>query len=255
MDAVGNTTAAALRSSNENWIDLFGYGTSGWNNGYIDFMPYSYVNTPANYIAEDLTGEYANADWGVYNSISGGGSQAGVWRTPTYDEWNYLLNERTNAANLKSLATIVKSYGEEYPGMIILPDDFQLPSECSGCEFNTGYAASHYAGFSTNEYTLEQWGYMEAAGAVFLPATGFRYSTSYYFGSYNYIGIYWTATTYDDEYAYYMGFADAGSSSSSRAWISLNHSDSEAYIGYDYGNKVNGHAIRLVRNVLPSDED
>ena len=248
-------TTTVQRQNSGYLIDLMPYGTSNWADGDYDYYQPYLVATATEYCKHSMTGDYANADWGVYNSISGGGSQAGVWRTPTYDEWNYLLNERTNAANLKSLATIVKSYGEEYPGMIILPDDFQLPSECSGCEFNTGYAASHYAGFSTNEYTLEQWGYMEAAGAVFLPATGFRYSTSYYFGSYNYIGIYWTATTYDDEYAYYMGFADAGSSSSSRAWISLNHSDSEAYIGYDYGNKVNGHAIRLVRNAPSGDVD
>ena len=30
----------------------------------------------------NLTGKYADADWGVYNAVSNGGKKAGLWTVP-----------------------------------------------------------------------------------------------------------------------------------------------------------------------------
>lgn len=49
---------------------------------------------------------YANYDWGIYNPISNGGNQAGLWRTLTQDEWTYLLEHHT-----KQMTTINDVYG------------------------------------------------------------------------------------------------------------------------------------------------
>ena len=82
-----------ISSTYAGWIDLFGWGTSGYNGKF----PYMTSTEPTNYGngSSDITG--TNYDWGVYNKISNGGNQAGFWRTLTYIEWNYLINSRINA--------------------------------------------------------------------------------------------------------------------------------------------------------------
>ena len=108
----------------------------------------------------NLTGTSANYDWGVYNAISNAGNQAGQWRTLSMEEWDYLFNTRENAQFLWSQGTV-----NGVVGMIILPDDFQKPSDISWT-----YQANN--NWTTNTYTTEQWATLEALGAVFLPASG-----------------------------------------------------------------------------------
>ena len=55
--------------------DLFGWGTSGWNSGANAYQPWATSETNSDYYpggsaSNDLTGDYANADWGVDNKIS-----------------------------------------------------------------------------------------------------------------------------------------------------------------------------------------
>ena len=70
---------ALISPTYSGWIDLFGYGTSGWNSGANEYQPYSTNDNPDDYLlgydALNLTGEYAKADWGVYNKISNGGNK------------------------------------------------------------------------------------------------------------------------------------------------------------------------------------
>ena len=143
------------------WLDLFGWGTSGYNScsplTYLPDATYGDGNL-------DIAGTYY--DWGVYNAISNGGNKVGLWRTLTESEWEYLTLNRANAANLWSLARV-----NNIDGLLILPDDWSLPS---GLSFSP---QQQYP--SHNAYTLEQWQQMENAGAVFLPAEGYRsYNTS-----------------------------------------------------------------------------
>ncbi len=165
------------------WIDLFGYGTSGWDGGAGRFMPYETTTNDAEYTeatdGNDLTEFYANGDWGFYNPIINGGNQTGMWRTLTYTEWTYLLFQRPNAANLKGMATVAST-----PGYVILPDNWQCPAshtfECT----DTSY--------TINVYSAADWVDMENAGAVFLPAAGSRTSsTTSNIGT---IGNYWSSS-------------------------------------------------------------
>ena len=48
--------------------------------------------------SNDIAG--TNYDWGVYNKISNGGNQAGMWRTLTSSEWNHLISGRAQANRL-----------------------------------------------------------------------------------------------------------------------------------------------------------
>ena len=194
----GNTSQTTTR-------DLFGWGTSGWDNGNVYYQPYDTQNngnssqgygygpTDGTSYTYDLTGTYANADWGVYNSISNGGGQAGQWRTLTKDEWVYVFEGRSGASSKYGHG---KVNGQN--GMILLPDEWTLPSGLSFTPGNSSWA---------NDYTTEQWEQMEQNGAVFLPAAGYRNGTSV--GGVGSLGYYWSASCNGSDLAYLVDFDDS----------------------------------------------
>ena len=124
-------------------------------------------------------------DWGKY--VEGG------WRTLTADEWHFLLFERTDAGNKWAKGTVIDMHG-----LLLLPDKWELPS---GCTFTAGNN-----GWDVNGYTTDQWEQMEAAGAVFLPAEGFRWGEMSY--GFNCEGLYWSSTTKDKGCPFTMHFDD-----------------------------------------------
>ena len=154
-----------VATSTGKWIDMFGWGTSGWNSGANAYQPCSASTEARDYYpggsySNDLTGSYANADWGVYNRISNGGNQAGLWRTLTSSEWNYLISGRAQANLLMGQGSV-----NNVNGLILLPDGWETPSSV---KFT-------YAGdYSTNTYSLDEWEVMQSYGAVFLPDAGCR---------------------------------------------------------------------------------
>ena len=122
-----------------------------------------------------------------------------MWRTLTYDEWDYLFNTRANASSKYGVGMV-----NGINGMIVLPDDFTLPV---GLTFNAGKASSDgYQYYQTkNNYSAAEWARMEACGALFLPAAGWRGGSGVsYVGNY---GTYWSSTPGGDtDYAYYRDF-------------------------------------------------
>ena len=200
-------------SSYNGWIDLFGWGTSGWESGAVCYQPWSTSLTNSDYYpggsyTNSLTGAYANADWGVYNEISE--DAPGTWRTLTSDEWEYLFHGRANYAGLFGLGTV-----NGVQGTIILPDNWEsvkpsgltfTPSTSNGLSWQGDYYRnSNGTNYSDNTYTLEQWEKkMETAGAVFLPAAGGRYGMTVLDAGSG--GNYWSSTQYDSDYAYYLDF-------------------------------------------------
>lgn len=135
----------------DGWIDVFGYGTSG----YMGCQPYESSTYDSQYPKGSIAG--TNYDWGVYNPISNGGNKEGLWRTMTDEEWTYLLGKRPNATKLNIAGTV---NGKE--GMILLPDDFyekrvRIPID------------STPDNYSTNSYSGDTWKALEEAGAVFRP--------------------------------------------------------------------------------------
>lgn len=179
-----------ISPSYDGWIEFFSWGTSGWNSGAIAYMPYSTNELNSDFLIggnyqNDMTGEYSNADWGVYNAISNGGNRSGMWRTLTEMEWNYLFFERNNATEKFGWANIAENIDWEhnYRGLVILPDTWTLPD---GLTFKNA-SENH-----VNEYTLPEWRKMEAAGAIFLPAAGNR-GTDRMYGVWS-TGLYWAAT-------------------------------------------------------------
>lgn len=184
------------KKDDQDLLTYFAFGTSGWNSGANEYQPYSISTEPSDYYVggsweNGLTGDYANADWGIYNAILNGGNRAGLWRVLTMDEWWYIFAGRENADQLFSMGTIkwTDSWDNTtytYKGVIILPDNWVLPQ---GAKFRAAtddamiYEESDKmyrnmnldlpAVYERNNYTREQWEVMEDAGAVFLPALGY----------------------------------------------------------------------------------
>jgi hypothetical protein len=142
---------ANISETYPDWIDLFGWGTSGWNSrpteGYTDeifYQPWSISQTSLKYCPAgrhdvSLTDGYADADWAYHNAISNGGNVVHKWRTMTSSEWEYLIHAtnhnqasgRPDAANKRGIGKV-----NGVCGMILLPDSWTLPSAqafCSSC--------------------------------------------------------------------------------------------------------------------------
>jgi hypothetical protein len=180
-----------ISSTYDGWIDLFGWGTSGYN----DKQPYMTSDTDYDYGdgTNDLTG--TNYDWGAYASISNGGNMD--WRTLSAAEWDYLLQTRDGAASKHGNATVAGSN----KGLVLLPDKWQLPEGLSFTADPTDW--------TTNTYTAEQWAEMEAAGAVFLPASGNRGNNGTIYNiTTNCRGFYWTASASDENRASFLDFRE-----------------------------------------------
>ena len=185
---MGNVYVGSTKSNNkyisstyDGWIDLFGWGTSGYhysgdyNNKY--YLPYDtsysscmprynyYGYGPSPSVTElDLIKGSAHYDWGVHNAISNGGNAMRQWRTLTINEWQYLLNTRGGTYDAKFCMATVNGV----KGMILFPDNYAQP---------TGIPAPSQINRIVDYldvFSSSQWDSMESAGCVFLPAAGSR---------------------------------------------------------------------------------
>ena len=204
LDYIGDANSNCSSTYN-GWLDLFGWGTG---------------NNPLNLSQED--NDYRTfVDWGT-NKI--GNDAPNTWRTLTYEEWYSLLHRR-------DLCGVAQVNGVN--GLILLPDNWTCPS---GVSFKSGFHSTHgveyYADYQT--FTAEQWSKMEAAGAVFLPATGERY-----YGNVRDVqkcGGYWSATGY-------AGFEDWKMFAAYCLYFSSDNASAD--INPPYG----GQSVRLVKDL------
>lgn len=171
-------------------IDLFGFSSPN-----AKVAPWG-ISTSTN------SNKYSSSGFEDWGKNIGNGN---LWRTLTSSEWDYILNSRENASNLKGIARInLNDDGTQYVnGLILLPDNWTLPS---GVTFKSGLSSTRstqaYSDYQT--ITLANWQKMEAAGAVFLPATGYR--NGILVEDSEYIGTYWSATRYNNSTVYYLNF-------------------------------------------------
>lgn len=197
------------------WIDLFGWGTSGWDCGNTYYHPWDNENDievvddevvdggklygpPGCY---DLTGEYAYSDWGRYNTISNSDAN---WRTLTIDEWAYVFTMRRTHCGIRFATAIIRGENAQCTcGIILLPDDW---SESYYMLYETDDGSASY---ENNLIDITDWNNMEAHGAVFLPLTGYRTGDNYCYHS---DGSYWSASCIhgDNSRAYCVYFDENG---------------------------------------------
>lgn len=178
-DATANTAVGNNVVTTAGTVDLF-----GWVGENSELAAYGINNSTNDSDYGNTTDEALKSDWAA--------SLGGDWMTLTSGQWKYILSDRTNAS---------QKYGHgkvgDQNGLIILPDAFVVPA---GLSFTAG--SSEWE----NSYITDQWDQMEANGAVFLPAAGFRKGTTVnYAGS---RGYYWSSTSNesDADRAYGMNF-------------------------------------------------
>ncbi len=181
-DDMGNFGGNVVGSDNVNaskrydgWIDLFGWGTSG----YKGKKPYM-TSVVANDYGDDDNAEM-NFDWGVYNKISNGVDE-NKWRTLTHEEWDYLFYERPRFYYLYALGTV-----NDVKGLIVLPDNWSMLESPKFI---------YHGSYAENVYSVDEWLEMESKGAVFFPAAGCRAEGKIVNVTND--GFYWSKTTMGD---------------------------------------------------------
>ena len=209
-----------ISSTYNGWIDLFGWGTSGYNHGANCYQPWSTSQTYSDYYVYgsytyNLYDQTGQADWG-YNPISNGGNQENQWRTLTQPEWDYVFNIRTTTSGIRYAKANVNNVN----GIILLPDDW------SSSTYSLSNTNTYNDSFSSNTITASQWATLESAGAVFLPAAGYRVGTSV--SSVGSLGYYWSAS-YNNPAGTYVVFF------------------SGSYLETGGSERYNGFSVRLAR--------
>jgi hypothetical protein len=200
--------------------DLFCWSTA--NNHYGVSTYYYYDDEEA---APYFKGDFA--DWGENSALIA--DLGAGWSTLSKDEWNYLLNERENAAQLKSFSTITIDEENKVKGLVILPDEWNAPDGVLLGE----------------EMTVEQWATIEQTGAVFLPVTGHLWvwkdeqgNNQASVNGLDVIGNYWTSTPSSEETGLYA--------------CALNF-NTEVEPGAEIERRL-GCAVRLVKEVKLADK-
>ena len=198
----------------DSWIDLFAWST---HEGHSYFGVS--IDTAANYYSGRFN------DWGCKRI---GKDASNTWRTLTYNEWWFLLSGRKNCNLLKGCANVMG-----VNGLILLPDDWQDPE---GVSFKPGFYFDESnpelepkSGYGAHQFIDDvEWKALEHAGAIFLPAAGYRISRDV--GNVQNNGFYWSSTPNEANTAYYAFFSSQQAESRTRE---RNHA----------------HSVRLVRDV------
>ena len=171
--------------------DLFGWGTSGYNDKY----PYMTIASAGSYYSSSMVDDGANYDWGVYHSASGsstnkitnGGNYS--WRLFTAEEWAYIIARqgrvwtRSDYNEIKDLFASSTVMGVK--GLILFPDNWD-----GSLDTSIKYGNASDAGYDKTICDAEKWAKFEEAGCVFLPAAHARSGVS--MGSLNQ-GHYWAS--------------------------------------------------------------
>jgi hypothetical protein len=194
-------------------VDLFGWSTAA--------TYYGIHNSVSEY-----TGDFV--DWGKLAISNGGNTANSDWRMLTNDEWNCLFYTRTasTVAGTSNARFAKAKLFDTTHGIILFPDNYTHPE---GITVPIGINKTDNTSWSANQYTAAEWAKMEAAGAVFLPAAGYRYNTLVY--NLNF-GYYWSSSPYNASDAKYVQIYSTGLS-----------------CGYPAKHHF-GYSVRLVHDVV-----
>ena len=204
-------------------------------------------------------------DWGC--AFSETSPEGGNWRTLTIDEWNYLFNGRSQQKRFLKVCLKLSNSNEETPfavqGILLFPDDYVEPTGLNRTiTYNSNTSASSGSGYDlvdaptgSNKWTdaklhtdpTSNSYKMLAAGAVFLPAAGYRISNTYYqYYCHAQAAYLSSASYYRDAYGYYW-------SSTSGAYNEFSHTSRAFYFDRStvgetssYMGRENGMCVRLV---------
>ena len=186
---------------------------------------------------------YDGTDWGC--ALTGEGNDH--WRTLTYEEWDYLLNNTSRGSRrfLKgrfqvSITRDGVTYNTYMSGMFIAPDGYTGNIAANSWNKLSTYGHSTMTAARTNKLFND--------GCVFLPAVGYR-NDSYYYDYNCYTstsdfiqGCYWTATGLTQQ---------PNSSSTPQAHAMKFDKTTNGYGNESYPTRDLGMCVRLVWDAYP----
>lgn len=196
------------------YIDLFGWGAWGVGNNPTNSSTSSGAYNWTNDIKESFK----------INNFTG-------WRTPTKDEWDFMLNGRTVVNGKRYIKTTCHGV----LGILVFPDVFVIQLNSVNVAFNKDSDKYNrqdvvYTYVSTGLTHDQIVDYLLGYGAVFLPAAGSRTGTSVQYTNVvsQMAGYYWSSTP-------------NGTNNSGNMWF-----------GYNNGNigdaeRCKGYSVRLVQ--------
>ena len=230
----------------DGYIDLFCYGTSGYNKKY----PYSYGENLAFYPKGVIS--QSNYDWGWYNYIGGHPKQAFfLW---TKNQVLYLLQTRT-ASTVKGKDNARYAIGKvgDYNGIFLFPDEFTLPNDINinasninirtdlnGANAPSSAQVNHSDASCTNTQLVN-------SKMVFLPCAGQMYGTKEIYSGTNY-----TTDQCIARYAnYHVSDADHTGTASginlNLCWPYNHNNSNKTSICYTNSFSIqHGHSVRLI---------
>ncbi len=191
-----DNTVRYNRETTDKWLNLFGWGASGFVNTVSSFPTaqptsvHTYSLGPVQGIygsidGNDLAGVNAEYDWAWYNKIENGGNQEHLWRTLAIDEWQYIMNSRDEAYKKRFWVALQYQDSNVPLGLILLPDQWDRTDLFDNTSLTV---ANEYEYFNM---TLQQITDIVEAGGVLLNTVGER-------EAYNLekttAGIYWSVT-------------------------------------------------------------
>ena len=197
------------RATQSEWIDLFPWGHTGWNDGNRTYEPSKCTSVEA-----DFYYKYHNnalngtpGDWGYQNAIINGDTEdpAGTWRVFKQAELDYILFTRgteayqeymteytfdvdvpgKKTAQLRFLRCGINNTGLVQYGLLIFPDGFEWPSDLEvpirtyptegGTSKSLAFNDKFIRDSEAPVYDMSIFS-SKLAGCVFLPSAGYRES-------------------------------------------------------------------------------
>ena len=257
VNVSSNANYGKLNTDYHGWIDLFGWGTSGYNNTDNDsyasrYQPYAYLNSPtvnATYNAYGygpstnandnnstynnfLQGVNANYDWGVYHSNITGNTQIlqyngqsvaadTIWRVLTKAEWLYLLKTR-----------VVKGSTDVHHTWSAVTYQVSSSSSLSGILIYPDGYVDQVTNSTNTHATINA----VPEGCVFLPITRQRTGNTCSINN-KVQGFYWTSQSQDE------------TAHSNYAWGLFCNPANAGNVTFQSYYRCYGNAVRLVANV------
>lgn len=253
-DVIGNNGGNLLVTSSEPYIsgpgtvDLFGWVGTG--SSFEGIAQYGIHSSQTN--SDYSPGASLMHNWGTL-AISD--YAPGFWRTPTSGsggEFQYMLGGHSGGdipgENIRASSTVGEVTNARYAhaylmgtthGLIIFPDTYTHPSDVAvpvGINIFDTNSEPYSDLWRANQYTSEQWGKMEAAGAIFLPIGGRRKGNAVdQLGPETFTGRYWSTVAANSTTSYVLYILAT---------------ESQTAIGTkNYWQVYGGFSVRLVRDL------
>ena len=183
-NAAGNTSINGGGTiSGTGTVDLFGWVGAACE--WTGAAQYGISNVKTANQYGNVVGEALKSDWGTLAITNGGNTANFGWHSLASSEWEYLFQTRTTPSGVRYAHATVN----DVPGLVLLPDDWSTDYYSLNKVNDANSTAYTDNVISSSDWTSK----LEAHGAVFLPAGGYRSGATV--SNAGVQGSYWSSTS------------------------------------------------------------